>query len=325
MRDSKGYKSVSIQAQNRKRDNEVKGSASKRTSRSSPIPEAAKINAKTEHRVRSMPSKSYAGSQECAPIDQGFPSVLTAYKSGIDADHIQCVIVRDRTGFQAKIFPNYELRLQSTNKVLILAKKMNMNRTSNYHLFDMTRGTVGRTLSKKSGNYIGKLRSKNAQRTEYIVLNHASERQEVGGFMFDRSVSPADTSEGGIKPRKLSVILPRLTGEGQTVPNQISDDVADDCDSSIMEILRETSSSDRHGMYMLETKEPAFVNGFYRLNFNGRVSVPSVKNFQLVDEDDSETVVCQFGKVDSDRFHLDFKTPFNAFQAFALSLAQFDL
>ena len=193
--------------------------------------------------------RGYPGSQDCTSISQGFPNVLTAYKNGLDNDFIQCVIVRDRNGFQAKVFPNYELRLQETNKVLIIAKKMNMNRTSNYHLFDMTRGQVGRTLTKKSGNYIGKLRAKNLQRTEYILLNNAAERQEVAGFMFDRADSLVDTKDG-IKPRRLSVILPRLSPLGLPVPNRADDD---DIASSIIEILRDTSS-DKQGMNMFETK-----------------------------------------------------------------------
>ena len=64
-------------------------------------------------------------------------------------------------------------------------------------------------------------------------------------------------------------------------------------------------------------------NGNYRLNFHGRVTVPSVKNFQLVDPRDVNDVICQFGKVDDDRFHLDFKGPLNAYQAFCIALAQF--
>lgn len=263
----------------------------------------------------------YPGSQECTSVSEGFPNILVAYRSGTDNDFIQCVIVRDRTGFQAKIFPNYELRLQETNKVLLVAKKMNLNRTSNYHLFDMTRGQVGSSLTKKSGNYLGKLRAKNTQRTEYILMNQAAERQEVAGFMFDRVDTILD-SKDGIRPRKLTVILPRINLEGLAVPNKVT---GDDNGSSITEILHATSPSQRHGMHMFETKEPVFINGNFRLNFHGRVSVPSVKNFQLISEDDIDTVVCQFGKVDDDRFHLDFKSPFNAFQAFALALSQFNL
>lgn len=68
------------------------------------------------------------------------------------------------------------------------------------------------------------------------------------------------------------------------------------------------------------------------LNFHGRVTVASVKNFQLVaaadpseptTNVDDETVLLQFGKVDSDMFTMDYRQPLSAFQAFAISLSSF--
>lgn len=53
----------------------------------------------------------------------------------------------------------------------------------------------------------------------------------------------------------------------------------------------------RYGnMFLLQSREPTYTNGNYRLNFHGRVTVPSVKNFQLVSPDDKLHTVCQFGK-----------------------------
>lgn len=75
----------------------------------------------------------------------------------------------------------------------------------------------------------------------------------------------------------------------------------------------------------METKEPVFENGNYRLNFHGRVTIPSVKNFQLTPVDDIHDIVCQFGKVGENRFHLDYCRPLNAFQAFSIALTQFSL
>ena len=77
--------------------------------------------------------------------------------------------------------------------------------------------------------------------------------------------------------------------------------------------------------FQFHSKDPVFEKGNYRLNFKGRVSIPSVKNFQLVSPDDIDYIICQFGKVGEDRFHLDFRAPLNAFQAFGLALAQFNL
>ncbi|KAF0907751.1 hypothetical protein E2562_020493 [Oryza meyeriana var. granulata] len=67
------------------------------------------------------------------------------------------------------------------------------------------------------------------------------------------------------------------------------------------------------------------------LNFHGRVTVASVKNFQLVASDESgstnqehEDVILQFGKVGKDMFTMDYRYPISAFQAFAISLSSFD-
>ncbi|KAJ4845902.1 Tubby- protein 3 [Turnera subulata] len=67
------------------------------------------------------------------------------------------------------------------------------------------------------------------------------------------------------------------------------------------------------------------------LNFNGRVTVASVKNFQLVaspedgaDRQENENVILQFGKVGKDVFTMDYQYPISAFQAFAICLSSFD-
>jgi len=64
--------------------------------------------------------------------------------------------------------------------------------------------------------------------------------------------------------------------------------------------------------------------GAYCLNFNGRVTVASVKNFQLANSQDLERVVLQFGKVRDDCFTMDFGYPLCALQAFGISLTSFD-
>ncbi|XP_009610594.1 tubby-like F-box protein 5 [Nicotiana tomentosiformis] len=69
------------------------------------------------------------------------------------------------------------------------------------------------------------------------------------------------------------------------------------------------------------------------LNFKGRVTVASVKNFQLATAVDpsqnipvavQETVILQFGKIGKDIFTMDYCYPLSAFQAFAICLSSFD-
>lgn len=68
------------------------------------------------------------------------------------------------------------------------------------------------------------------------------------------------------------------------------------------------------------------------LNFHGRVTVASVKNFQLAVEADpnqpkplvdKEIAVLQFGKIGDDLFTMDYRQPLSAFQAFAICLTSF--
>jgi tubby and related proteins len=64
------------------------------------------------------------------------------------------------------------------------------------------------------------------------------------------------------------------------------------------------------------------------LNFHGRVTVASVKNFQLVaasgESGQDDDVILQFGKVGKDLLTMDFRYPISAFQAFAICLSSFD-
>lgn len=81
------------------------------------------------------------------------------------------------------------------------------------------------------------------------------------------------------------------------------------------------------------------------LNFRGRVTVASVKNFQLIaateppsattnqsqpnqhtqsSQSDQDKIILQFGKVGKDMFTMDYRYPLSAFQAFAICLSSFD-
>ena len=55
------------------------------------------------------------------------------------------------------------------------------------------------------------------------------------------------------------------------------------------------------------------------LNFRGRVTVPSVKNFQLIDggtpgNNADKPVLLQFGKIGRDLFTMDYRYPLTAYQ-----------
>lgn len=79
-------------------------------------------------------------------------------------------------------------------------------------------------------------------------------------------------------------------------------------------------------MVVLRNKAPKWNEqlGAYCLNFGGRVTAASVKNFQLVNDDECDRVVLQYGKVGKDTFTMDYMHPLTALQAFQICLTSFD-
>lgn len=225
--------------------------------------------------------------------------------------------------------------LQDGNVPLLFAKKQFTTRTSNYHIYDTSRGVLGNPhkWTKKCGNYLGKLRANKSRHANVIVSNHQTERHEYGAIQFCELVDDH-------LPRKFYCILPTVGTEPRVIPRGRQSGLLDAfCDQQ--DEQQKTQSPDEK-MIILESADPTFLNDCYRLNFRGRVREPSVKNFQLVHssrgiselEDnvgnlrevdyDAHEIQLQFGKVSDETFHLDFRPPITAFQAFAMVLAQFN-
>lgn len=74
----------------------------------------------------------------------------------------------------------------------------------------------------------------------------------------------------------------------------------------------------------LENLPPKFneSRGCYTLNFYGRVSKASARNFQLIEsEGDEDEIILSHGKSHSNEFNLDFRAPFSQLSGFAVSLS----
>ncbi|XP_076899650.1 tubby-like F-box protein 6 [Bidens hawaiensis] len=92
--------------------------------------------------------------------------------------------------------------------------------------------------------------------------------------------------------------------------------------------------SNRKEALVLKNKAPRWHEQLqcWCLNFKGRVTVASVKNFQLAvdpplndqSNGQQDDVVLQFGKIGKDIFTMDYRYPISTFQAFAICLSSFD-
>lgn len=227
------------------------------------------------------------------------------------------------TVFRTKgLYSKYEFFLEDTEEFLFMAKKQPNNRTSNYHIWDMRRWhSGGSKLTKKSGNYVGKLRKKQGG---YILYSRDIEKKELAALTFIQPSLEAQMQEGAL-PRQIRAMLCPQSPEGGQRPHSVPRPEQDSMLNGIIGSgVMEREAFDEN-FEVLESKYPTFSHGVYRLNFQGRVRFPSIKNFQLTTSTDRERVVCQFGKHDQDIFHLDYDEPVSPLQAFAFALAAFDL
>lgn len=235
---------------------------------------------------------------------------------------IKCRITRDKKGVDRQMFPTYFLHLEKEDgkKVFLLAgRKRKKSKTSNYLMaidpIDLSRG---------GENFIGKLRS-NLVGTKFTCFDHGCNPKK-GGMLSDGSnlreelcAIIYDTNVLGFKgPRKMTVVIPGMGLDHQRVPIRPESE-----NDSLIERHR-TKRMDN--LISLHNKTPVWNDDTqsYVLNFHGRVTQASVKNFQVIHENDQDYIVMQFGRVADDVFTMDFNYPLCALQAFSIALSSFD-
>ncbi|KAG2468012.1 TULP1 protein, partial [Polypterus senegalus] len=231
---------------------------------------------------------------------------------------IKCRVTRDKKGMDRGLYPTYYLHLDNDKKVFLLAgRKRKKSTTSNYLIsIDPT------DLSRDGHNFIGKLRS-NLMGTKFTVFDNGvnpdransewtNVRQELAAVIYETNVL-------GFKgPRRMTVLIPGMNEESERVPVRPRNDNDG--------LLIRYQNRNMDNMIELHNKTPVWNNETqsYVLNFSGRVTHASVKNFQIVHSKDVDYIVMQFGRVAEDTFTLDYSYPMCAVQAFAIALSSFD-
>ncbi|XP_076154909.1 tubby protein homolog [Alosa pseudoharengus] len=235
---------------------------------------------------------------------------------------IQCRITRDRRGMEKGIYPTYYLHMEKEDgkRVFLMAgRKRKRSKTSNYLIsIDPT------DLSRDKDSYIGKLRS-NVLGTRFTVYDNGVNpekkpfvqeceklRQELVAICYEKNVL-------GFKgPRKMTVVIPGMKENDERVCIRPK--------SELETLLTRHENSNTENLVTLINKSPSWneQSQSYVLNFHGRVTQASVKNFQIVHPDNVDYIVMQFGRVAEDVFSMDYSFPMCALQAFAITLSSFD-
>lgn len=229
---------------------------------------------------------------------------------------VQCYIERDKPTFAWH--PTFSLYMRDKDQFLLASKKRTGQRTSNYVI-----SSDKRDLSRDGEGFMGKLRA-NFIGTEFIVYDDglAPGDKESGSRRRELAlVNYASNIMGSRGPRKMRVVVPRVNPvDNSCFVVQPKDDSEEESMSGMLK------SNTMTNLIQLMNKPPKWNDqvGAYVLNFNGRVTMASVKNFQLVTPDDHDTVILQFGRVGKDLFTMDYQWPLSPLQAFAICLSSFD-
>lgn len=276
---------------------------------------------------------------------------------------IQCFIKRNRSAQTYHLYLSLNQASNDDGKFLLAAKKCRRATCTDYII-----SLNAEDVSKGSSTYIGKLRA-NFLGTKFTIydaqpsnggvlatkcrsfrpgsMKRISPRVPAGNYPVSH-ISYELNVMGSRGPRRMQCVMNAIPASamepGGTAPTQTEFLVNKTDSFSSLPFFRSKSKSGRissdnnsqsQSMLMLKNKAPRWHEQLqcWCLNFNGRVTVASVKNFQLVacleEENGSgggggSDVIIQFGKVGKDAFTMDYQYPISAFQAFAICLSSFD-
>lgn len=277
---------------------------------------------------------------------------------------LQCFIRRDRGNQTYYLYLGINQASTDDGKFLLAARKCRRPTCTDY-IISLNYYYV----SKGSSTYVGKLRSNflgtkftiydaqppsngakvtKCRSTRLVNMKQVSPRVPAGNYPVAH-ISYELNVLGSRGPRRMQCIMDaipaRAVEPGGVAPTQ-TEFLHSSLDgfpslpffrsksTRVENFQPELQSGQSKGLLVLRNKAPRWHEQLqcWCLNFNGRVTVASVKNFQLVASPESgvaagqehENVILQFGKVGKDVFTMDYQYPISAFQAFAICLSSFD-
>ncbi|XP_076888585.1 tubby-like F-box protein 3 isoform X2 [Bidens hawaiensis] len=285
-----------------------------------------------------------------------FPSSLK--QPGSVGSLTQCFIKRNRNTQTYTLYLNLTEASNDEGKFLFAAKRFRRTTCTDYII-----SLNADDISKGSSGYVGKLRSNflgtkfrvyDARPTNAALLATKCHSSRLGSIKRVSPKIPAGNypisnisyevnNPGTRGPRQMRCVMnaiPANAIEPRVGPTPTDFHVDSSSSSSSSSSSRSLSGSKsahvsdaQLGALVLKNKNPRWHQQLqcWCLNFNGRVTVASVKNFQLVacleDENGSkehEKIVLEFGKIGKDVFTMDYQYPISAFEAFAICLSSFD-
>lgn len=276
---------------------------------------------------------------------------------------LQCFIKRNRSNQTYHLYVGLTNALSDDGKFLLAARKCRRPTCTDYVI-----SLHADDVSKGSCTYVGKLRSNflgtkftisdgqpphpgakmpKSRSTRLVSSKQVSPRAPAGNYPVAH-ISYELNVLGSRGPRRMHCTMDAIPASaieaGGVAPTQTELPLSSVEFFPSLPFFRTKSNrvesvssgplvSQKDGALVLRNKAPRWHEQLqcWCLNFHGRVTVASVKNFQLVASPENEPagpqhekIILQFGKVGKDLFTMDYRYPISAFQAFAICLSSFD-
>ncbi|XP_010276984.1 PREDICTED: tubby-like F-box protein 1 [Nelumbo nucifera] len=272
---------------------------------------------------------------QCGKIT--FPSSLK--QPGPRDAPLQCFIKRNKKTSTFYLYLGLTQTFMDKGKFLLAARRYRRGAHTEYII-----SLDADDLSQGSNAYVGKL-SSDFLGTKFTIYDSqppydgAKPSSSRASRRFaSKQISP-QVPAGNFEIGQVSYKFNLLKSRGPrrmlcSLRCPLTNEIALDEPQKTPEIQTTEASTTNAGCMILRNKAPRWHEHLqcWCLNFHGRVTVASVKNFQLVaavdpsqpgGKGDEETVLLQFGKVGDDIFTMDYRQPLSAFQAFAICLTSF--
>ncbi|CAN6676965.1 hypothetical protein ACFX13_022311 [Malus domestica] len=288
---------------------------------------------------------------------------ISVKQPGPRDDLVQCFIKRNRSDQTYYLFLGLTPALIDEGKFLLAARKFKRPTCTDYVI-----SLYADDMSKGSSYYVGKLRSNflgtkftifdgqpshsgakiaKSRSTRLVNLKQVSPRVPAGNYPVAQ-IQYELNMLGSRGPRRMQCTMDSIPSSsiepGGVAPTQAEFSHSNAelfpslsfnrSKSNRMEsFLSGPLARQKDGVLVLRNKSPRWHEQLqcWCLNFHGRVTVASVKNFQLVASPENgppgpehEKIILQFGKVGKDQFTMDYRYPISAFQAFSICLSSFD-
>lgn len=283
---------------------------------------------------------------------------------------IQCFIQRERETSTYRLYLGLSPALSGDMSKLLLAARKTRRATSTEFVISLVADEISRAstsyVGKLRSNFLGSKftiydsqpphgptiqsnqKSHKRMNSEHVIPRVPTGSYNVATVSYElnilrtrgprrmqcimQSIPISAVQEGGVAPTPTD-LTESLNQQTSRLPVSQGKKLLDNlsCGSPRMDLERDDMSDP----LILKNKAPRWHEQLqcWCLNFRGRVTVASVKNFQLVAAAEpcqnvslaeQEKVILQFGKIGKDIFTMDYRYPLSAFQAFAICLSSFD-